>query len=119
MIDAVGDPKNPEFPLKRPLTPLAYAAWLGRPGIMSMLLENGARVDQKNSVTGRTALHEAAIARMPHRWASYPYSEERQTEVVKVLLRHGADKKIKDKDGKTALDLAKKPNAANVVRLLE
>ncbi len=119
VIDVVGDPKNPEFPLKRPLTPLAYAAWLGRPEIMSVLLENGAKVDQKNSVTGRTALHEAAIARMPPRWASYPYSEELQTEVVKVLLGHGADKEIKDKGGNTALDLAKKAKAMNVVRLLE
>ncbi len=119
VIDVVGDTKNPEFPLKRPLTPLAYAAWLGRPEIMSVLLENGAKVDQKNSVTGRTALHEAAIARMPPRWASYPYSEELQTEVVKVLLRHGADKEIKDKGGNTALDLAIRAKAINVVRLLE
>lgn len=119
VIDVAGDPKSPEFPLKRPLTPLAYAAWLGRPEIMSMLIESGASVDQKNSVTGRTALHEAAVGRVPPRWSGYPYSEELQTEVVKILLRHGADKQIKDKDGNTALALAKKANATNVVRLLE
>ncbi|RMG24598.1 MAG: hypothetical protein D6724_05735 [Armatimonadetes bacterium] len=119
VIDVVGDPKNPEFPLKRPLTPLAYAAWLGRPEITSLLIEGGASVTQRNSVTGRTALHEAAVGRVPPRWSGYPYSEELQTEVVKILLRHGADRKIKDKNGDTALDLAKKAKAANVVRLLE
>lgn len=39
-------------------------------------------------------------------------------EIVKVLLKHGADKNIKDNSGKTALDYAKERNLKNIERLL-
>lgn len=39
-------------------------------------------------------------------------------EIVKVLLKHGADKNIKDNSGKTALDHAKERNLKNIERLL-
>ena len=39
-------------------------------------------------------------------------------EIVKVLLKHGADKNIKDSSGKTALDHAKERNLKNIERLL-
>ena len=40
-------------------------------------------------------------------------------EIVKVLLKHGADKTIKDNNGKTALDDAKERNLKNIDRLLK
>lgn len=39
-------------------------------------------------------------------------------EIVKVLLKHGADKNIKDNTGKTALDYAKERKLKNIERLL-
>ena len=40
-------------------------------------------------------------------------------EIVKVLLKHGADKTIKDNNGKTALDDAKERNLKIIERLLK
>lgn len=40
-------------------------------------------------------------------------------EIVKVLLKHGAEKTIKDNNGKTALDDAKERNLKNIERLLK
>lgn len=40
-------------------------------------------------------------------------------EIVKVLLKHGAEKNIKDGNGKTALDYAKERNLKNIERLLQ
>lgn len=95
---------------------LGRAANLGRVEIVKILLKAGAKVNQKNSVSGRTALHEAAVGRVVPEWEQYP--EELQTQVVKVLLQHGADKKAKDKRGKTPLDLAKEAKAKNIIPLL-
>lgn len=39
-------------------------------------------------------------------------------EIVKVLLKHGADKNIKDKSSKTALDYARERKLKNIERLL-
>lgn len=61
------------------------------PEIATTLLENSADVDAVNA-DGETALLEAT------RWG--------RTEVVRVLLKHRANTRIKNKEGKTALDLA-------------
>jgi ankyrin repeat protein len=39
-------------------------------------------------------------------------------EMVQLLLKNGVDQNQKDKDGKTALDIAKEEMATNVVKLL-
>ena len=39
--------------------------------------------------------------------------------MVKVLLEHGADKSAKDKNGRTAVELAKEAGFEDVVKLLE
>jgi uncharacterized protein len=58
--------------------------------VMSLLLERGARLDEEDN-RGRTALMIAA--------------ELGHTQAVDMLLAHGADKSLKDKQGKTAADL--------------
>lgn len=42
-----------------------------------------------------------------------------RTEMAKLLLERGADRGIKDEDGKTALDKARQKGHADVVALLE
>lgn len=54
---------------------------------------------------GQTAMHMAA------------YNDD--IEGVKLLLCYGADKNIKDEDGRTALDCAKQVDAKGVIALLE
>jgi ankyrin repeat protein len=84
-------------------------------------LEGGADVNQADSVYGRTALHEAAVGGSLFRLEPFSkeYAEEAQTETVRILLERGANKEVRDKDGNTALDLARKAKAENVVRILE
>ena len=54
---------------------------------------------------GQTAMHMAA------------YNDD--VEGVRLLLRYGADKHIKDEDGQTALDCAKDADAKGVIALLK
>lgn len=58
---------------------------------MVLLIKNCANVDVQDERHGRTALH----------WAAY----HDKFEIVKLLVNKGADWNIKDRDGKTALDL--------------
>ena len=46
-------------------------------------------------------------------------SADVRTEMIKLLLDKGADKKLKDKNGKTALDWAKERKIAEAVDLLK
>ena len=70
-----------------------------------MLLEKGAAVDVQGTLEGFTALMTAAA--------------EGQTEVVRLLLEHGADPGLKDKDGDTAASFARENGHTAVVELLE
>ena len=46
-------------------------------------------------------------------------AEKGHIEIVKLLLDHGADINAKDKDGKTALDLARENNKEKIVEYLK
>ncbi len=60
-------------------------------GVIELLIARGAVLDAADD-RGRTALMTAA--------------ERGDAEVVQALIRHGADRAARDKDGKTARDLA-------------
>lgn len=84
--------------------PLSEAAQTGQVEIMKMLIKAGAQVNAANRFTKRTALHEAAIANQPG--------------AIQELLKSKADKKLKDKNGKTALQLARANRATAAIRAL-
>jgi len=71
-------------------TPLHEAR--GRPEMVEMLLEAGALPSVPAGDDRMTALHEAASAG--------------QVEVVRLLVRHGADRKARDRMGRTPSQLA-------------
>lgn len=73
-------------------TALHLAAVECYPGIVRLVLENGADVDAVNSV-GRTPLMEASL------WG--------RVENVIVLLEYGADARSRDQDGCGAIDFAR------------
>lgn len=77
-------------------TPLSTAAYSGKTDIISFLLDKGARVDGYDG--DDRPLHQAI--NYGH-WSS-----------VKLLLDRGADPRKQDRDGKTALELVKKPYRA-------
>ena len=73
--------------------------------MVKYLIQKGADVEAKDDEYGSTALIKATI------W--------RELEVVKCLVEHGADVNQKDKEGKTALDIARKCGKADYVMILE
>lgn len=72
-------------------------------------IEAGVPVNQQNSLAW-SALQEAAILGNE----SFLF-----TEIIKVLLKHGADVSLTDFDDKTALDWAKEHHHTHIVDLLE
>ncbi len=83
------------------ITPLHNAAY---PSYVSLLLRHGANVNAV-SKSGETPLHIVA-------------AEWERTDVLKILLENGADTTLKDRDGDTALDIAKHREDPAKVKLL-
>src|SRR5210317_806696 len=73
-------------------TALMYASKKSSLPTVEFLLKNGAKVNVQSNKRGFTALIAAAAAG--------------NAKLVGLLLDHGADKALADKDGKTALDRA-------------
>ncbi|KAJ1977942.1 hypothetical protein H4R33_006107 [Dimargaris cristalligena] len=67
-------------------------AHLGNWKAVGILLKSGIAVNAANTVNGMTALH----------WAS----ERNHVQIVALLLSHGADPTLRNKNNKTALDLS-------------
>ena len=85
-------------------TALIYASQANRITVMEYLLEHGADINATTRRFNETALMWAAA--------------KGQVEAVKLLLNKKADKKIKNKKGKTALDIAKELNRKEIERIL-
>lgn len=73
-------------------TALHDAALAGQRAVAAALLDAGAPIDARDSESQATPLHRAAS------WG--------RVDVVKLLLERGADARLTDKSGHTALDLA-------------
>ena len=77
-------------------TALLWAATFNsNPDVISALLKAGANVNAQNTLEGRTALI----------WAAEEGANP--ADKIMILLKAGADSKVKDKSGMTALDYAK------------
>lgn len=82
--------------------------------ILEWLFENGADVNLAVDSEGNTALMRLA--------ESFTNEDEYHLKKAKWLLAHGADKGLRNADGKTALDIAKEnpdPGATDLVKLLQ
>ena len=88
----------------------AVARRNANPQIVKRLLDGGANVNAQELNQG-TALIIAA--------SNNAISSPTRQEIVKMLLDKGADKSIKDKTGKTALDWAKHQGNTDVVEMLK
>ena len=80
------------------------AAKSGQLDLLEQMLVDGVEIDAKDAA-GRTLLH----------WAV----ENEHVEAVRLLLKYGADRSIKDRSRKTAYQLAKKRGNPGVLALFE
>jgi hypothetical protein len=90
-------------------TGLIRAAHRGYPTVVDRLITAGVDVDHVNNL-GWTALLEAVIL---------GDGGPQHQAVVRSILAAGADRGIRDRDGRTALDHARQKDQTEVVRLLE
>ena len=98
-----GDPLHPD---KRGCGGLQYAARVGGNNVLKQILERGPDVNRVDS-NGWSPLHWAAA------------SGYGTAKVLKTLLQAGSIKDLKDKQGRTALDLAKAFEKVEEVAILE
>jgi ankyrin repeat protein len=84
---------NPNRASQDGATPLHRAVIGNHADIIALLVSKGARINQAD-VNGMTALHYAACV------------DGGSDQVIKALLAAGADPLRKDKEGKTARDMA-------------
>ncbi|KAJ4448717.1 hypothetical protein ANN_00108 [Periplaneta americana] len=86
-------------------TALHMAAWHGHPAVCELLLAAGARPNQPDDLNQYTALHWAAVCG--------------HAPVVQLLLQHGAERGARNKQGRTALDLARQSSKTEVAAMLQ
>ena len=89
-------------------TPCMKAALGGQPGAMQLLIDANADLDAQNE-KGTTALILAV----------YTSAEPQHVECVRLLLKAGADKQLKDSFEQTALDYAKEDEHAAAIEMLQ
>jgi len=88
---------------------IIYGSAKGAVEIVDMLLKAGAPVNRINNL-GWTALLEVAIL---------GDGSEKYVSIAKMLIQAGADKTIKDKEGRTPFDHAESREHAELARVLE
>lgn len=115
-------------------TALNEAADFGQTAVVRFLIEHGAPVDQRGEA-GRTALIDGAahpdIVRVllaakasvnlqanDGVTALMVAAGRDEPESAELLLKAGADPTVRDREGRTAVDLAKQYNAAKVISIL-
>ena len=92
------------FQTAKQRTPLTIASKKGYTNIVQLLLEHGADIDHRSTVTGATALILA--------------SEHGHTDIVEILLEQGADASIETITGDTAISIAIINEWKQVVQIL-
>lgn len=110
LIDNGANVNEPSKNDKNPYnTPLMIASWGGKLDLVTLLVENGACINQVDRGNGFTALIKAV-------WQNHP-------DIVKYLLEHNADRTICSFKAKTALDIAYEKNSGNrykeIIELLD
>lgn len=96
---------DPNIATRDGLTPLGSATWSGHFEAVRQLLAVGAKVNVQEYRHGQSPLMNAA-------WKGH-------RDIVKLLLEHGADRELRNPDGHTALDWARRFGHDDVVMLLE
>ncbi|NNE01219.1 MAG: ankyrin repeat domain-containing protein [Pirellulaceae bacterium] len=86
---------------KNGVTALHHAVRFRSPAAVATLLERGANVNQTCKRSGSTALHRAVTS------TGAPGTANRKAEameIIQLLLHHGADSQLANKNGKCPID---------------
>ena len=86
-------------------TALQLAAMYNETDVIRELLQRGADVNKRDRNHGQTALHWSAM--------------NNSTDAIQLLLENGASTTIKDKKGRTPIDVARENNHQKAVLLLQ
>ena len=85
------------------VTPIFWAAATGNEALVTLLLDNGAKVDDRDR-SGNTPLHNSVL--------------KKQTEIVTLLLERGADLDARSGSGMTPLHIAALRDNAEMIQFL-
>ncbi len=134
-----GDPKLVNAYSRDGFFPLGLAAFFGHPETVRLLLARGADVAQvaKNPM-GISAIHAAVAGRSPeavkliveagapinakqHKgWtALHEVVNKKDLELARYFLAHGADPKVQNDEGKSAIGLAADQGSTEILKLLK
>jgi tankyrase len=86
---------------KNGVTPLHHAVRFRSPAAVEVLLQAGANPNQLCKRSGSTALHRAVTSTGAPSTAG---KNAQARQIIEILLRHGADPSIKNKNGKRPID---------------
>lgn len=108
LLDAGASPSLPcasrETKSGRPVLPVQLASYVGSVGSLNHLIKAGADLRQL-SVNGETPLHSAVLGKSPE-------------TMIPLLLKLRIDPKLKNSQGETPLDVAKRKKLPKAVELL-
>jgi Ankyrin repeats (many copies) len=99
-------------------TPLTQAAEMGNLEIARLLLEKGADVNHRNR-QGHTPLHIAVDATIDGHIQEGGKQWDEETQMIELLLEHGASTAVPDHHNKTPLDWAINYRSQKVMSLLK
>jgi len=94
---------------------LHWAAWVGTPATVELLIAHGARIEVRDSEFGSTPLFWAVHGYGPNG----PKEKKRQVDAARILLEAGASARTENKHGLSALELAKSCKHADMYELLQ
>ncbi len=120
-VGSIYDTSAIEPPLLHLLAEMNYAAPLSEKGsaIVRLLLEHGTDVNAFTSEVNPKTF-EVIQNHFGKGWAALTYAAiANDLPTVQLLVQHGANPNLRDKDGKTALDYARRYKQTNVIRVLE
>ncbi len=110
LLEAGADADAPSQDERNPFnTALMVSAWSGSKEIAELLLRHGACINQQDKGNGFTPLIKATFNNQPN--------------LVRFLIKKGADKAVRSFENKTALDYAQEKNSGGkykeIIRILE